>query len=144
MNVFGRLIFALIASFFGVTAIAADFDGSKALMCSFAQIIECDAGDECFPVTNDSVDAPDFVKFNFKKKQVIAISAGVENAPADLVNVVDLANYLVVQGVQGGGAEGTANSLAWSATISHESGAMVVAAAGENAGFVVFGACTTI
>ncbi len=143
MNVFGRLIFVLIASFFGVAAIAADFDGSKALMCSFAQIIECDAGDECFPVTNDSVDAPDFVKFNFKKKQVIAISAGVENAPADLGNVVDLANYLVVQGVQGG-AEGTANSLAWSATISHESGAIVVAAAGENAGFVVFGACTTI
>ena len=46
--------------------------------------------------------------------------------------------------LQGGGAEGTANSLAWSATISHESGAMVVAAAGENAGFVVFGACTAI
>ncbi len=143
MNVFGRLIFVLIASFFGVTAIAADFDGSEALMCSFAQIIECDAGDECFPVTNESVDAPDFVKFNFKKKQAIAISAGVENAPADLGNVVDLANYLVIQGVQGG-AEGAANSLAWSATISHESGAMVVAAAGENAGFVVFGACTTI
>ena len=143
MNVFGRLIFVLVASIFGVAAIAADFDGSKALMCSFAQIIECDAGDECFPVTNDSVDAPDFVKFNFKKKQVIAISAGVENAPADLGNVIDLANYLVVQGVQGG-AEGTANSLAWSATIGHESGAMVVAAAGENAGFVVFGACTPI
>jgi len=143
MNVFGRLVFVLVASFFGVAAIAADFDGSKALMCSFAQIIECDAGDECFPVTNDSIDAPDFVKFNFKKKQVIAISAGVENAPADLGNVIDLANYLVVQGVQGG-AEGTANSLAWSATISHESGAIVVAAAGENAGFVVFGACTTI
>ena len=143
MNVFGRLIYVLIASFFGVAAIAADFDGSKALMCSFAQIIECDAGDECFPVTNDSVDAPDFVKFNFKKKQVIAISAGVENAPDDLDNVIDLANYLVVQGVQGGG-EGAANSLAWSATISHESGAMVVTAAGENAGFVVFGACTAI
>ena len=143
MNVFGRLIFVLVASFFGVAAIAADFDGSKALICSFAQIIECDAGDECFPVTNESIDAPDFVKFNFKKKQVIAISAGVENAPADLGNVIDLANYLVVQGVQGG-AEGTANALAWSATIGHESGAIVVAAAGENAGFVVFGACTII
>ncbi len=143
MNVFGRLIFVLVASFFGVAVIAADFDGSEPLMCSFAQIIECDVGDECFSVTNESVDAPDFVKFNFKKKQVIAISTGVENAPADLGNVVDLANYLVVQGVQGG-AEGTANALAWSATISHESGAIVVAAAGENAGFVVFGACTAI
>ena len=144
MNGFGRLIFVLIASFFGATAIAADFDGSKPLMCSFAQITECDAGDECFPVTNDGVDAPDFVKFNFKKKHVIAISAGVETAPDDLDSVKNLVDYLVIQGVQGGAEDAAKNTLAWSATISHESGAIVVAAAGENAGFVVFGACTPI
>jgi hypothetical protein len=48
-----------------------------------------------------------------------------------------------VQGVQGG-AEGAADTLAWSATINHATGLMVVTAAGENAGFVVFGACTAI
>jgi len=94
-------------------------------------------------VTNDSVDGPEFVKFDFRRKQIVAISAGVETAPDDIDNIIDLASYLVVQGVQGG-AEGTADSLAWSATISHATGQIVVAAAGENAGFVVFGACTGI
>jgi hypothetical protein len=143
MKVFVRTVFVFVASLFVMTAIAADFDGSESLMCSFAQIVECDAGAECRSMSNESVDAPDFVKFDFKKKQVVAISAGVENAPDDLDNVLNLDNYLVIQGVQGG-AEGTANSLAWSATIDHESGHMSVAAAGEKAGFVVFGACTAI
>ena len=143
MKVFVRTVFVFVAGLFVITAIAADFDGSESLMCSFAQIVECDAGAECRSMSNESVDAPDFVKFDFKKKQVVAISAGVENAPDDLDNVLNLDNYLVIQGVQGG-AEGTANSLAWSATIDHESGHMSVAAAGEKAGFVVFGACTAI
>jgi hypothetical protein len=54
-----------------------------------------------------------------------------------------MANYVVVQGVQGG-AEGAANTLAWSVSISHETGQMVLSAAGENAAFVLFGACTAI
>ena len=143
MKVYTKLVLVCVAGFFGATAIAAEFDGSESLMCSFAQIVECDAGEKCASVTNESIDAPDFVRFDFKKKQVVAISAGVENPPADLDNVINLANYLVIQGVQGG-TEGAANSLAWSATIDYESGHMTVAAAGEKAGFVVFGACTTI
>jgi hypothetical protein len=142
MNVFVKTIFILVAGVFGATALAADFDGSKTLMCSLAQITECDAGSECRGVTNENVDAPDFVKLNFKKKQVVAISAGVESEPGEIDNVIDLANYIVVQGVQGG-AENSADALAWSVTINHESGHMTFAAAGEKAVFVVFGACTT-
>jgi hypothetical protein len=80
---------------------------------------------------------------DFRKKQIVAISAGVETEPDDIDFVINLANYVVAQGVQGG-AEGTADSLAWSATISHATGQIVVAAAGENAGFVIYGACTPI
>ena len=143
MKVFGRLGFVFVASCLGVTAIAAEFDGSETLMCSFARVVECDVGSECRQVTNESVDAPDFVKLDFRGKQVIAISAGVESAPQDIGNVIDMANYVVVQGVQGG-AEGAANTLAWSVSISHETGQMVLSAAGENAAFVLFGACTAI
>ncbi len=143
MKVFGKQVFVFEASCFAATAIAADFDGSETLLCSFAQLIECDLGSECQQVTNDSVDAPEFVKLDFRRKQVVAISAGVETEPDDIDFVINLANYVVAQGVQGG-AEGTADSLAWSATISHATGQIVVAAAGENAGFVVFGACTGI
>ena len=143
MKSFAKHVFILVASCFSVTALAADFDGSKTLLCSFAQITECDLGSECRSVTNESIDAPDFVKFDFRKKKFSAISTGVETAPDDIDNVIDLASYVVVQGVQGG-TEGSSDTLAWSATINHETGQMVVTAAGENAGFVVFGACTTI
>ena len=143
MKVFGRLGFVFVASCLGVTAIAAEFDGSETLMCSFARVVECDIDSECRQVTNESVDAPDFVKLDFKGKQVIAISAGVESAPQDIENVINLTNYVVLQGVQGG-AEGAANTLAWSVSISHETGQMVLSAAGENAAFVLFGACTAI
>ena len=33
-----------MAGFFGMTAIGADFDGSEQLMCSFGEVVECDAG----------------------------------------------------------------------------------------------------
>ena len=143
MKNFGKQVLVLVASCFSVAALAADFDGSKTLLCSFAQITECDLGSECRAVTNEGIDAPDFVKFDFRRKKFSAISAGIETAPDDIDNVIDLASYVVVQGVQGG-AEGAADTLAWSATINHATGLMVVTAAGENAGFVVFGACTTI
>lgn len=143
MKVFAKQVFVFVASCFSVTAIAAEFDGSEPLLCSFAQIVECDLGSECRPVTNQSIDAPEFVKLDFRRKQIVAISGGVETAPDDIDFVINLANYVVAQGVQGG-AEGAADSLAWSATISHATGRITVAAAGENAGFVIYGACTAI
>jgi hypothetical protein len=143
MKVTGRLVLIILASFVGATAGAAEFDGSETLMCSFARVVECDLGADCRNMTNESVDAPDFVKLDFKRKKVVAISAGVESEPDDIDNIIDLANYIVLQGVQGG-AEGAADSLAWSVTINHNTGQIVLAAAGENAGFVVFGACTAI
>ena len=143
MKNIGKQFLVIVASCFGVTAIAADFDGTETLLCSFGQIVECDLGSECRSVTNESIDAPDFVKLDFRKKQITAISAGVESEPDDIDNVLNLASYVVVQGVQGG-AEGAADTLAWSASINHATGVLVVTASGENAGFVVFGACTPI
>ncbi len=143
MKNIGKQVLVLVASCFGATAIAADFDGSETLLCSFGQIVECDLGSECRSVTNESIDAPDFVKLDFRRKQITAISAGAESEPDDIDNVLNLASYVVVQGVQGG-AEGAADTLAWSASIHHATGLFVVTASGENAGFVVFGACTPI
>ncbi len=141
MNLFGRQIFVFVASIFSVTAIAADFDGSEPLMCSFGQVLECDAGSSCRAVTNESVDAPDFVKLDFRKNEVVSVTAGEESS-ADDMSVVDTTTYLVVQGVQGV-SEGV-STLGWSLSIDQANGKMVAAGAGENAGFVIFGACTPI
>jgi len=138
MNSFGKRFFVLAASVFGVNAVAADFDGSEPLMCSFGQAMECDAGAACRAVTKDAIDAPDFVKLDFRRKQIVSTTAGIDSPPDAIDNVEDLTNYLVVQGVQGGSANDT---LAWSFSISHDTGQLVASGAGENAGFVIFGAC---
>ncbi len=131
---------ALVTGIFGMSVVAADFDGSEALMCSFGQVIECVAGAECLAVTNDSVDAPDFVKLDFKKKQIISTTGGEDSSASD-ITVTDLTTHLVVQGTQG---SGQGNTLGYSLSIDKATGQMAAAGAGENAGFIIFGACTPI
>ena len=139
MKVFGKQLFILVASIFGVTALAAGFDGSAPLICSFGQVVECDAGSKCRVVSHDSVDAPDFVKLDFRNKQMVSTTAG-EDSPADDIIVTDLTTHLIVQGTQG---SGQGNALGYSLSIDKATGQMAVAGAGENAGFVIFGACTS-
>ncbi len=139
MKIFGRQVFVLVTSVFGVTAVAADFDGSKPLICSFGQVVECDAGSKCRVVSHESVDAPEFVKLDFRKKQIVSTTAG-EDSPARDINVTDLTTHLIVQGTQG---SGQGDTLGYSLSIDKATGQMAVAGAGENAGFVIFGACTS-
>ncbi len=141
MKVFGKQLFVFVASFFGLTVIAADFDGSEPLLCSFGQVLECDAGLSCRTVTNESVDAPDFVKLDFRRNQLVSLTAGKDSS-ADDMSVVNTTTYLVVQGVQG--VDEGVSTLGWSLSIDQTDGQMVAAGAGENAGFVIFGACTPI
>jgi len=126
------------AGLFGATTVLADFDGSEPLICSFAQIIECDYGAECVSVTNESIDAPDFVELDFKKKKFVATTAGESTEPDDIDNIEDLENHLIAQGVQG---TRRTDPLGWSISINQTTGRAVLTASGDNAGFVVFGAC---
>ena len=128
-----------VTGIFGTSVVAADFDGSEPLMCSFGQVIECVAGSECLAVTNETVDAPDFVKLDFRKKQLVSTTAG-EDSPASDIVVTDLITHLIVQGTQG---SGQGNTLGYSLSIDKATGQMAAAGAGENAGFVIFGACTS-
>jgi len=126
------------AGLFGATAVLADFDGSEPLICSFAQIIECDYGTVCETVTNESIDAPDFVELDFKKKTIVATTGGQFTEADDIDYVEKLENHLIAQGVQGTSAT---DPLGWSISINQITGRAVLTAAGDNAGFVVFGAC---
>ena len=123
-----------------VSIAAADFDGSEPLVCSFGQALECDHGTDCRVVTHESIDAPDFVKLDFRKKELVSTTAGEDSGP-DEMTVTDLETFLVVQGVQG---SGHGNTLGWSISIDQSNGRMVAAGAGENAAFVIYGACTPL
>ena len=131
-------LLTLVAGALGATVAAGEFDGSEPLICSFGQVVECDAGSSCHVVSHASVDAPDFVKLDFRKKQVVSTTAG-EDGPTDDISVTDLGSHLIVQGTQG---SGQGDALGYSLSIDQATGQMVAAGAGESAGFVIFGACT--
>jgi len=140
MNNVTKKLLLTTAGLLGTTAAFADYDGSDTLLCSLAKIVECTAS-ECNPVLHEEIDAPDFIKLDFRKKEYSSLTAGVESEPHTLTSVEDLQDFLVVQAHQGGDNDDT---MAWSMTIDHATGQMTAAGAGENTGFVITGACTPL
>ena len=134
-------VLLVAAGVFGTTAVLADFDGSKPLLCSLGELVECDYGAECRSVTNEDVAAPDFIQLDFRKKQFVAITAGESAEPDAIDNVQDLDNHLIVQGTQG---TTPFDPLGWTMSVDQTTGRATFTAAGDNAGFVGFGACAIL
>ena len=130
----------LMAGLFGMAPAMADFDGSDTLVCSLGEILECDHGTKCRHVSNESIDAPDFVRFNFKKMEYNGIAGGEDRGSDKIDTVTEIGAHLMVQGSQGTSAEAR-DAFGWSASIDQSSGRMTLTGSGDNAGFVVFGAC---
>ncbi len=123
---------------------AADFDGSKPLLCSTATLSECIPGGVCEQVTSDSINAPDFLRIDFKKKTVTADKPGQEDRPPSKIkSSATIDEKLFLQGYDDG-VEGVRDGLAWSVAIDQTTGKMVLTASGDAVGFVIFGACTTL
>ena len=59
------------------TAPAADFDGSKSLICALKDDFEC-SPDGCERVTSEAINLPQFLKLNFKDKQITTVREGVQ------------------------------------------------------------------
>jgi hypothetical protein len=113
---------------------AADFDGSKSLICALKDDFEC-GPDGCERVTSESINLPQFLRLNFKDKQITTVREGIQVRTTRMERVESLESGLFVQGLE--------NNLAWSLVIDKTAGKMVLTVAGDQAGFVVFGACTT-
>src|SRR5678815_3268951 len=77
MTAAGRLTLAGVFLLAGVTpAIAANFDGTKPLICAITTIQECDAGQcERYAPEGSVAGAPTFIKFDVNTK-VVTASAG--------------------------------------------------------------------
>ena len=125
-------------------ATAADFDGSKPLLCSTGTLSECIPGGVCEQVTSESVNAPDFLRIDFKKKTIRADTAGQQDRPpSPIKSSTTIDEKLFLQGADDG-IEGIRDGLAWSMAIDQKTGKMVLTASGDDVGFVIFGACRAI
>lgn len=124
------------------TALAADFDGSKPMLCSTVTVNECSPDGKCEAVTARDVNAPDFVRVDVRKKTMTGTAGGTDRPSNKIDNADELGGLLFVQGKAANpGATGDDDGLAWSMAIDTESGYMVLTASGHAAAFVIFGSC---
>ena len=129
---FSSQVLAVTLAFTAFSAMAVDFDGSKPLICAAMEANDCAAGAaSCQRGLAESVNVPPFIRLDFAKK---TMSAGERSSP--IVRQAREGGMLMMQGFE--------NYRAWSITINETTGKLVGAIAGDQEGFVVFGACTPL
>jgi hypothetical protein len=114
---------------------AADFDGSKPLLCATIETFECGSGIECQRGTSQSINLPQFLKIDFKDKKISGTRESGEVLTTKIENMERSDGKLVLQG--------TENNKGWSMLINEATGKMTITASDDQVGFVVFGACMT-
>ena len=123
---------------------AADFDGSKPLLCASVSLNECIPGVGCELVTADSINAPEFLRIDMRKKTITVAAQNKSRPPSRIKTSAILDEKLVIQGADEGVEGVRDDGLAWSITIDQNTGKMVLSASGEEVAFVVFGSCAVI
>ena len=114
---------------------AAQFDGSVPLLCAVIQVVECEAGGECFPVTAEIANIPRFLKINFKNKTISATEESGRKDTTQIKNIDHPNGNLILQGSE--------NGRGWTMVISEKTGKMSATVSDDRVGFVIFGASTT-
>jgi hypothetical protein len=113
---------------------AADFDGSKPILCASLDVLECVDGRDCEMVAAESVDAPQFIKIDLKHRELQLDRSGKPES-TQLRNRENLNGRLILQGV------GTETGLGWTFSVDEETGRFVATSAGDEVAFIIFGAC---
>jgi 6-phosphogluconate dehydrogenase len=121
--------------------VAGNFDGSKELICSVMDIVECQPGGKCQQVTAEEVGIPYFFYISFKDKKISSTHADGSKRVTDIERFEKVDNKVIIQGAEDG-VEDVRDGVGWSAAIAEDTGKMVLTASGDDVGFVVFGACT--
>ena len=144
MNRIKLICAASLCALAGIVA-ADELDSSKPFLCSVATVSECLPGGICEQATAESVNAPDFLKIDLKKKTVTGKVLGSDELPppSKIQHSTTIDEKLFLQGTDEG-VEHLRDGLAWSITIDQVNGKMVLTASGDAEAFVIFGACTNL
>jgi hypothetical protein len=117
-----------------VSAVAGDFDGSRTLLCALIELYECAPNEGCERTIAEAINLPQFLTINFKKKQISGTTPEGNVRKTDIERMEHVSDRMILQG----GEEGRG----WSISINEKTGKVVATVSGEEAGFVIFGACT--
>ena len=116
------------------TARAADFDGTKPIICSVTQVVVCPRTGEIEKETAEGVNLPQFFFIDVQNKIVTAKgpSGDVRNTKIEAAR--HESGSLILEGVQLG--------KAWNAVINEQNGKATITGSTPDTAFVVFAACT--
>jgi len=109
--------------------LAADFDGSKALICATMEAHDCSIGEACQRGLPQDVGAPLFMRIDFAKKTI----AGPKRT-TPIVSMSKNDSDLLLQGSELG--------YAWTIVLNIASGSMSASMIKGDTVFALFGACT--
>jgi hypothetical protein len=105
------------------------FDGTKPLLCSSIEALDCDPGVACERGIPENMGAPQFLRIDFAKNE---IAGPLRTTKIRSMEKDD--DQIVLQGYEIG--------LGWTLAIDRITGNMRITFAGGNAAFIIFGACT--
>lgn len=128
-NIRNRVLLSL--SLLAVPALAADFDGSKPLLCATQSALDCARGDDCAAGLPEEIGAPSFMRIDLAKKSVIGPQTTTEILLQDKSG-----KQLLLQGREGG--------FGWTIVVDQPSGELTVTLTNRNGAYVLYGACTAI
>ncbi len=121
-------------------ALASDFDGSKALICSLNTVYECTPDTGCRWTTTENVSLPSFLKVDVSNRKAMP-ARGMEGRPgSDIKRVELIGGKLILQGADAG-IDQVREGLGWTAAISEDDGKLILTASGDEVAFVIFGSC---
>ncbi len=129
-NVFKSCAF-ILACLAPAVSLAADYDGSKNLICATVEARDCELRAECFTGEAKVVGAPAFFRIDFSKKVLFGPE---RNSP--IVALEQNADSVLLQGAEIG--------YGWTIGINKESGDFSASMTNSEGSFLLFGYCTVM
>ncbi len=126
-----RMTMAVAGMMLAAAAGAADFDGSRKLICAPVQVMDCMVGDGCDKGIPAEFGAPAFMRVDVQGKKV----AGPK-VQSDILGVDRNEKQLLLNGRELG--------YGWVMAIDAKSGEMTVTMTNRLGAFVMFGNCTPL
>lgn len=108
--------------------LAADFDGSRPLLCASQQVMDITGPQTIKAGMPDELGAPSFMRIDFQKK---AITGAKRTTPIRVIERED--ERLLLQGTELG--------LGWTLAVSEQSGKFSGSLVDDDGAIVIFGSC---
>jgi len=131
VDIFRKLAVAAVMVAAPAWALAADFDGSKALICATVETHDCSAGTACTRGLPQDVGAPQFMRIDFEKK---TIAGPYRTTPIVALNRTERQTLL----------QGSELGFGWTLAIDRQDGSVAASYVGDIGVVAIFGACTPL